>query len=141
MAERPCDDEASVIGRTICHRRHGAKDASYRRYLGRGRGAVVDRRLNYGREIVARFAAQVDTRIALDLGPGLGEDIVAIRAAHPGALVLPHQEVRVEEKDDEADLDEGPGDAFLHRIGAAGYRSSSALKAASGSNPSSRPAP
>ena len=49
---------------------------------------MVDRRLNYGREIVARFVAQVDTRIAVDLGPGAGEDIAAIRAAHPGARVV-----------------------------------------------------
>jgi hypothetical protein len=33
---------------------------------------VVDRTLNYGREIVARFVEKVDTHLALDLGPGLG---------------------------------------------------------------------
>jgi len=49
---------------------------------------VVDRTLNYGREIVARFVANVDVRLALDLGPGLGDDIAAVRAAHPGARVV-----------------------------------------------------
>jgi SAM-dependent methyltransferase len=50
--------------------------------------AVVDRTLNYGREIVARFVAQVDTHLALDLGPGLGEDLAVVRRAHPTARVI-----------------------------------------------------
>jgi SAM-dependent methyltransferase len=49
---------------------------------------LVDRRLNYGRDIVARFAAGVDVHVALDLGPGLGEDVAAVRAAHPDARVV-----------------------------------------------------
>jgi SAM-dependent methyltransferase len=49
---------------------------------------VVDRTLNYGRDIVARFVADVDARVALDLGPGLGADIAAVRAAHPGARAV-----------------------------------------------------
>jgi SAM-dependent methyltransferase len=49
---------------------------------------VVDRTLNYGREIVADFVAQVDTHLALDLGPGLGEDLAAVRRAHPSARVV-----------------------------------------------------
>ena len=53
-----------------------------------GLRAVVDRKLNYGREIVARFVADVDARVALDLGPGLGDDIAAVRAAHPAARVV-----------------------------------------------------
>lgn len=49
---------------------------------------MVDRTLNYGRDIVARFAADVDARVVLDLGPGLGDDIAAVRAAHPSARVV-----------------------------------------------------
>ncbi len=49
---------------------------------------MVDRRLNYGREIVARMIADLDVRLALDLGPGLGEDMLAVRAAHPEARVV-----------------------------------------------------
>jgi SAM-dependent methyltransferase len=49
---------------------------------------VVDRTLNYGREIVARFVEKVDTHLALDLGPGLGEDVAAVRRAHPTARVI-----------------------------------------------------
>jgi SAM-dependent methyltransferase len=49
---------------------------------------MVDRRLNYGREIVARFVAEVDVRVAVDLGPGLGADMAAVRAAHPNARVI-----------------------------------------------------
>ncbi len=49
---------------------------------------MIDRTLNYGREIVARFVAHVDTHVAIDLGPGLGEDMAAVRAAHPDARVI-----------------------------------------------------
>ncbi len=49
---------------------------------------MVDRRLNYGREIVARMVADVDVHLALDLGPGLAEDMLAVRAAHPAARVV-----------------------------------------------------
>jgi SAM-dependent methyltransferase len=49
---------------------------------------MVDRTLNYGREIVSRFVANVDVRIGLDLGPGLGEDLAAVRAAHPAAQLI-----------------------------------------------------
>jgi len=49
---------------------------------------MVDRRLNYGREIVARFVSGGDPRVVLDLGPGLGEDMAAVRAAHPRARIV-----------------------------------------------------
>ncbi len=49
---------------------------------------MVDRSLNYGRDIVARFVSDVNIRVALDLGPGLGEDIAAVLAAHPHARVV-----------------------------------------------------
>ena len=50
--------------------------------------AVVDRRLNYGRGIVARFVASGDPGMAIDLGPGLGEDMAAVRAAHPATRIV-----------------------------------------------------
>ncbi len=49
---------------------------------------MVDRTLNYGREIIARFVASTRAEVAVDLGPGLGEDMAAIRASHPGARIV-----------------------------------------------------
>lgn len=49
---------------------------------------MVDRTLNYGREIVAGFVAGLEVRLALDLGPGLGEDLAAVRASHPTARLI-----------------------------------------------------
>ena len=46
---------------------------------------MIDRRLNFGRDSVAHFSAQCrDVRHALDLGAGRGEDLEAVRRAHPG---------------------------------------------------------
>jgi SAM-dependent methyltransferase len=50
--------------------------------------AMVDRRLNYGRDIVARFVSGGDPAVVLDLGPGLGEDMAAVRAAHSRARIV-----------------------------------------------------
>ena len=49
---------------------------------------MIDRRLNYGRDIVARFVAESRVDVAIDLGPGLGADFTSIRAAHPDARIL-----------------------------------------------------
>lgn len=49
---------------------------------------MVDRSLNYGRDIVARFVSHAKARVAVDLGPGLGEDLRAVRAAHPDARIV-----------------------------------------------------
>ncbi len=49
---------------------------------------MVDRRLNYGREIVARMVTGLDVELALDLGPGMGEDMLTVHAAHPEARVV-----------------------------------------------------
>jgi SAM-dependent methyltransferase len=49
---------------------------------------MVDRTLNYGRSIVAGFVRQIKVDLAIDLGPGLGEDMDAIREAHVGALLV-----------------------------------------------------
>jgi SAM-dependent methyltransferase len=49
---------------------------------------VVDRTLNYGREITAAFVRSIDVQVGLDLGPGLGEDLRSVRAAHPGARLI-----------------------------------------------------
>lgn len=48
----------------------------------------MDRSLNYGRAIVARFVRGLKPDVAVDLGPGLGEDLRAISAAHPDARVV-----------------------------------------------------
>jgi len=49
---------------------------------------MIDRDLNFGREIVARFAADCgDVRHALDLGAGRGTDLEAVRRAHPKACL------------------------------------------------------
>lgn len=49
---------------------------------------MVDRQLNYGRDLVARMVADLDVAVALDLGPGLGEDMLTVRAAHPRARIV-----------------------------------------------------
>ncbi len=49
---------------------------------------MVDRRLNYGREIVHRFVDRLHVEIALDLGPGLGNDVATIRGLHPTARII-----------------------------------------------------
>jgi SAM-dependent methyltransferase len=49
---------------------------------------MVDRSLNYGRHLIADFVRGLDVRVALDLGPGQGDDIRAVRAAHPGARIV-----------------------------------------------------
>jgi SAM-dependent methyltransferase len=49
---------------------------------------MVDRTLNYGREIVSRFVAKLEVQTAVDLGPGLGQDLNAVRAAHPAARLV-----------------------------------------------------
>ncbi|HEX9043582.1 MAG TPA: class I SAM-dependent methyltransferase [Candidatus Limnocylindrales bacterium] len=49
---------------------------------------MVDRELNYGREIVRDFVAELEVRTAVDLGPGLGEDLASIRSQHPAARLV-----------------------------------------------------
>ncbi|MBX3373074.1 MAG: class I SAM-dependent methyltransferase [Phycisphaeraceae bacterium] len=49
---------------------------------------MVDRRLNFGREVIAAFAAASDhVRHALDLGAGAGDDLDSVRRAHPAAAL------------------------------------------------------
>lgn len=48
---------------------------------------MVDRQLNYGREMIRRFTAGLDVATALDLGAGMGEDLDTIAALHPGARI------------------------------------------------------
>ena len=49
---------------------------------------MIDRSLNYGREVVARLVAPGQITVALDLGAGLGEDLQSVRAAHPSARLI-----------------------------------------------------
>ena len=49
---------------------------------------MVDRQLNYGREIVRRFVEGIHVETAVDLGPGLGYDIATVRAVHPSARIV-----------------------------------------------------
>lgn len=49
---------------------------------------MVDRSLNYGRHLVARFVRGLDVSIAVDLGPGQGDDMRIVRAAHPTARLI-----------------------------------------------------
>jgi SAM-dependent methyltransferase len=49
---------------------------------------VVDRTLNYGREIISRFVVHGAVRLAIDVGAGVGEDLVSVRSAHPQARVV-----------------------------------------------------
>ena len=53
-----------------------------------GPTAVVDRKLNYGRDIVARLVRDIDVQVAINFGPGLGDDVAAVHAAHPAARVV-----------------------------------------------------
>jgi len=49
---------------------------------------MVDRSLNYGRDVIARFVRGLDVTVAVDLGPGHGDDMRIVRAAHPGARAV-----------------------------------------------------
>jgi SAM-dependent methyltransferase len=49
---------------------------------------VIDRSLNYGRRVVARFLAEAGPLAnVLDLGAGWGDDLAAARRLHPGATL------------------------------------------------------
>jgi len=49
---------------------------------------MVDRSLNYGRHLIAQFVDGLDVKLAVDLGPGQGDDMRIVRAAHPNARVF-----------------------------------------------------
>lgn len=49
---------------------------------------MVDRSLNYGRHLIAEFVRGLDVNVAVDLGPGQGDDMRIVRAAHPNARIV-----------------------------------------------------
>jgi SAM-dependent methyltransferase len=49
---------------------------------------VVDRQLNYGRDVVRRFVDGIRVETAVDLGPGLGYDSATMRSVHPSARII-----------------------------------------------------
>lgn len=49
---------------------------------------MVERSLNYGRDIVAAFVRDLDVKVGVDLGPGLGDDLRTTKTAHPKARLV-----------------------------------------------------
>lgn len=49
---------------------------------------MVDRQLNYGRDVIRRFVDRIHVETAVDLGPGLGYDIATVRDVHPSARII-----------------------------------------------------
>lgn len=46
---------------------------------------MIDKNLNYGRHLLARWVAEVQPQVVLDLGGGLGVDMETVRSRHPTA--------------------------------------------------------
>ncbi|HLX34645.1 MAG TPA: methyltransferase domain-containing protein [Candidatus Limnocylindrales bacterium] len=49
---------------------------------------MVDRSMNYGRPLIARFVRGLDVKVAVDLGPGQGDDMRIVSSAHPHARIV-----------------------------------------------------